>query len=64
MEDMNWTRIIGLTLLIVGGAYGLVGGLAFLASLFSYEYSIPILIALMLIAGACFWIFEKKGGKK
>ena len=62
MEDMNWTRIIGLTLLIVGGTCGFVGGLSFLASLFSSKYSFAILIALMLLIGACLWIFGKKKG--
>ena len=65
MENWNWLRIIGLTLLIVGGTYGFIGGLALLASLLSSKYSVVILIALMFLIGVCLWIFgKKKGGKE
>ena len=64
MEDMNCTRMIGLTLLIVGGAYGLVCGLALLASCISAKYSFAIFIAIMLVIGACLWFFGKKKGDK
>lgn len=65
MEDWNWQQIIGLTLLIVGGTCGFIGGLALLASLLSSKYSIVILIALMLLIGACLWLFgKKKGGEE
>lgn len=64
MEEMNWTRIIGLTLLIVGGTCGFIGGLALLASLLSPKYGFVILIALMLLIGACLFVYGfKKGGE-
>lgn len=62
MEDWNWLRIVGLTLLIVGGACGFVGGLALLASLLSPKYCFAILIAIMLLIGATLWTFGKKKG--
>lgn len=63
--DWNWQQIIGLALLMTGGSVGLIGGLALLSSLLCPEYSMPILIALMLLIGACLWIFgKKKGGKE
>lgn len=64
MEDWNWQQIIGLTLLIVGGSVGLIGGLALLSSLLCPKYNILVLIALMLLIGACLWIFGKKKGDK
>ena len=65
MEDWNWQQIIGLTLLTVVGTYGFICGLALLASLLSSKYSLVIFIALMLLIGACLWIFgKKKGGEK
>ena len=63
MENWNWQQIIGLTFLLVGGTCGLIGGLALLASLLSSKYSFIILIALMLLIGACLWIFGKKKGE-
>lgn len=63
MEDWNWLRIVGLTFLIVGGTFGVVAGLALLASLLSPKYSFVILIAMMLLIGATLWFFgRKKGG--
>lgn len=63
MEDWNWQQIIGLALLITGGSVGLIGGLALLSSLLCPEYSMPILIALMLLIGAILWVYgNKKGG--
>lgn len=65
MENWNWLQIVGLTLLTVGGSVGLICGLALLSSLLSSEYSIPILIILMLIVGACLWVIgKKKGGEE
>lgn len=65
MEDWNWQQILGLALLMTGGFYGLIGGLALLSSLLCPEYSTAILIALMLLIGACLWIFgKKKGGEQ
>lgn len=65
MENWNWKQVLGFTLLIVGGTCGLIGGLALLASLLCPEYSYAILIVLMLIVGACLWIFgKKKGGEE
>lgn len=65
MEDWNWQQIIGLTLLIVGGSVGLIGGLALLSSLLCPKYSVLVLIALMLLIGACLWVCgNKKGGEE
>lgn len=65
MEDWNWQQIIGLALLITGGSVGLIGGLALLSSLLCPEYSMPILIALMLLIGAILWVYgNKKGGSQ
>lgn len=60
MENWNWQQILGFALLMAGGFVGLIGGLALLSSLLCPEYSNAILIVLMLIVGACFWIFGKK----
>lgn len=62
MDDLNWLRIIGLMLLIVGGTCGFVAGLALLASLLSPKYGFVILIAMMLLIGATLWAFGKKKG--
>lgn len=64
MEDWNWQQILGFALLMAGGFTGLIGGLVLLSSLLCPEYSNAILIALMLLTGACLWIFGKKKGDK
>lgn len=65
MEDWNWQQILGFMLLIVGGTCGFISGLALLASFISSKYGFAIFIALMLLIGACLWIFgKKKGGEE
>ena len=64
MEDWNWQQILGFTLLMVGGSVGLICGLILLSSLLCPEYSVLVLIALMLLIGACLWLFGKKKGDK
>ena len=65
MEDWNWQQLLGFMLLIVGGTCGFISGLALLASFISAKHSFAIFIALMLLIGACLWIFgKKKGGEK
>lgn len=64
MEDWNWQQILGFALLMAGVFVGLIAGLKLISSLLGHEYSTAILIALMLLIGACLWIFGgKKGGK-
>jgi hypothetical protein len=65
MEKWNWQQLLGFMLVIVGGTCGFISGLALLASFISAKYSFAIFIVLILIIGACLWIFgKKKGGKK
>lgn len=61
---MNWQQKLGFMLLVVGGTCGFIGGLTWLASFISSEYSFAIFIALMLLIGACLWVFGKKKGDK
>ena len=64
MEDWNWQQTLGFALVIIGGICGFISGLVMLASCISAKYSFAIFIALMLLIGACLWIFGgKKGGK-
>lgn len=64
MENWNWQQILGFAILIAGGLDGLIAGLKLISSLLGPEHSIAILIVLMLIVGACLWMFGKKKGKK